>query len=76
MCLLTVRSGTEYAVKGDAIPDVDFDAGESYAGLMPIGGGSDGQLYFWFWPTTNPDQPKEILLWLNGGVCPMALSDG
>ena len=58
----------EFAVNGSAIPEVNFDAGESYAGQLPIGGNSDGKLYFWFWPTTNPDQPKEILIWLNGGV--------
>ncbi|OIW30706.1 alpha/beta-hydrolase, partial [Coniochaeta ligniaria NRRL 30616] len=57
----------EFAVNGSAIPEVNFDAGESYAGQLPIGGNSDGKLYFWFWPTTNPDQPKEILIWLNGG---------
>ncbi|KAL1836850.1 hypothetical protein VTK73DRAFT_4900 [Phialemonium thermophilum] len=58
---------TKFAVQGDAIPDVDFDAGESYAGQLPIGGDSDGQLFFWFWPTTNTDEPQEILIWLNGG---------
>lgn len=67
MCL-TLTLPTEFAVNGSAIPEVDFDAGESYAGQLPIGGSSDGKLYFWFWPTTNPDQPKEILIWLNGGV--------
>ncbi|KAB5559740.1 serine carboxypeptidase [Coniochaeta sp. 2T2.1] len=57
----------KFTVNGSAIPEVNFDAGESYAGQLPIGGDSDGKLYFWFWPTTNPDQPKEILIWLNGG---------
>lgn len=54
---------------GSAIPDVDFDIGESYAGQLPIGGDSDGALYFWFFPSTAKDADKEILLWLNGGVC-------
>ncbi|KAH8907629.1 alpha/beta-hydrolase, partial [Coniochaeta sp. PMI_546] len=62
-----LTSPAEFAVNGSAIPEVHFDAGESYAGQLPIGGQSDGKLYFWFWPTTNPDQPKEIVIWLNGG---------
>ena len=64
----SLTSFLEFAVNGSAIPEVNFDAGESYAGQLPIGGDSDGNLYFWFWPTTTPDQPKEILIWLNGGV--------
>jgi hypothetical protein len=60
----------EYAVNGSAIPDVDFDIGESYAGLMPIdsAAGSDNSLYFWFFPSENPEACDEILIWLNGGV--------
>lgn len=58
----------EFVVDGSGIPDVDFDIGESYAGQLPIGGDSDGELYFWFFPSTADDADKEILLWLNGGV--------
>lgn len=58
----------EYAVNGTGVPYVDFDLGESYAGLMNITDNSDdGQLYFWFFPSTNPAAEKEILIWLNGG---------
>lgn len=58
----------EYVVNGSALPYVDFDIGESYAGLMNISNTSDdGQLYFWFFPSTNPAAEKEILIWLNGG---------
>lgn len=54
---------------GTAIPDVNFDVGESYAGLLPI---SDDptetrELFFWFFPTTNPDAVDDITIWLNGG---------
>jgi carboxypeptidase D len=35
---------------------------------LPIGGDSDGKLYFWFFPSTADNADKEILLWLNGGV--------
>ena len=58
----------DYAVNGSAIPDVDFDVGESYAGLMPISDAKNAsELYFWFFPSTNPSAKNEILIWLNGG---------
>lgn len=61
----------EYSVNGSAIPDVDFDIGESYAGLMPISkeANETSELYFWFFPSSNPSASDEILIWLNGGVC-------
>ena len=58
----------KYVVDGTAIPDVDFDIGESYAGLMPISNATDAaELYFWFFPSSNPKAEKEITIWLNGG---------
>ncbi|KAK3679045.1 hypothetical protein LTR78_001498 [Recurvomyces mirabilis] len=58
----------KYAVNGSAIPDVDFDVGESYAGLMPISNQANtSELYFWFFPSENPMAGDEILIWLNGG---------
>ena len=58
----------KYAVDGSNIPFVDWDAGESYAGLMPISDEPDvSELYFWFWPSHNPEATDEILIWLNGG---------
>lgn len=50
--------------------DVNFDIGESYAGLLPISpasNGSSSSLYFWFFPSANPLAQDEILIWLNGG---------
>lgn len=49
---------------------MDFDVGESYAGLLSITDdpNADEKLFFWFWPSTNPAANKEIVLWLNGGV--------
>ena len=60
---------SEYAVNGSGIPDVDFDIGESYAGLLPISSAKNEsrELYFWFFPSTNPDASDEITIWLNGG---------
>jgi Serine carboxypeptidase len=58
-------------VNGSAIPDVNFDIGESYAGLLPISSKANetSELYFWFVPSENPAACDEILIWLNGGVC-------
>ncbi|QSZ36493.1 hypothetical protein DSL72_006373 [Monilinia vaccinii-corymbosi] len=59
----------KFSVNGAAIPDVDWDVGESYAGLLPISKNPDEerQLYFWFYPSTNEMASDEILIWLNGG---------
>ena len=55
-------------MNGSALPDVDFDIGESYAGLMPISNATDSpEMYFWFFPSENPLAENEILIWLNGG---------
>lgn len=55
-----------------------FDIGESYGGVLPVGSSTNGtfptgntteqQLYFWFFPSENPEATDEILIWLNGGV--------
>nr|OQO17041.1 hypothetical protein B0A51_15064 [Rachicladosporium sp. CCFEE 5018] len=58
---------TKFAVNGSALPDVDFDVGESYAGLMPIGGSNSSEMYFWFVPSANELAGDEIVIWLNGG---------
>ncbi|EMC92156.1 hypothetical protein BAUCODRAFT_115526 [Baudoinia panamericana UAMH 10762] len=59
---------TKFAVNGSAIPDVDFDIGESYAGLLPISSAPNAsELYFWFFPSENALAGDEILIWLNGG---------
>lgn len=59
----------EFAVNGSAIPDVNFDIGESYAGLLPISSklNETRELYFWYFPSTNPLAEDEITIWLNGG---------
>ncbi|KAI6709595.1 hypothetical protein JHW43_007865 [Diplocarpon mali] len=65
----------KYVVNGTAIPEVDFDIGESYAGLMPISSNKNEsrQLYFWFFPSDNPEAQEEILIWLGGGPSCSAL---
>ncbi|KAF2138488.1 uncharacterized protein K452DRAFT_276917 [Aplosporella prunicola CBS 121167] len=60
---------TKFAVDGTAIPEVDFDVGESYAGLLPISDKANetSELYFWYFPSSNPEATDEITIWLNGG---------
>ncbi|KAK1759754.1 carboxypeptidase [Echria macrotheca] len=63
-------NSTKFAVNGTGIPEVDFDVGESYAGNLPIDNNNpENQLFFWFFPSTNPvaQENKEILIWLTGG---------
>ncbi|KAF2260498.1 carboxypeptidase cpdS precursor [Lojkania enalia] len=61
----------KFVVNGSAgaIPEVDFDIGESYAGLLPISDKKNetGELWFWFFPSANPEASDEITIWLNGG---------
>ena len=46
-----------------------FDIGESYAGTLSIDDNPDNEnaLWFWFFPSENPDAGQEITIWLNGG---------
>lgn len=39
-------------MNGSAIPDVDFDVGESYAGLLPVSQAANEtkKLFFWYGP--------------------------
>jgi carboxypeptidase D len=56
---------TEYQV--DSLPDVPFDVGEMYAGLIPIDMKNKSRaLYFVFQPTVGAPV-DEITIWLNGG---------
>jgi carboxypeptidase D len=59
----------EFAVNGSALPEVDFNIGESYSGLLPITSdpSDPNKLFFWFFPSSNPLAEKEITIWLNGG---------
>ncbi len=40
----------EFVVNGTGIPDVPFDIGESYAGLLPISSAANEtrELFFWY----------------------------
>lgn len=55
-----------FSVNGSALPDVDFNIGETYSGLLPVDE-SGKELFFWFAPSQNPAAGDEITIWLNGG---------
>ena len=43
------KNTMKFKVDGTKIPDVDFDIGESYAGMLPISEQKNvSELYFWF----------------------------
>ncbi|KAH8725499.1 Alpha/Beta hydrolase protein [Phaeosphaeriaceae sp. PMI808] len=58
-----------FSVNGTGIPEVPFDVGESYAGLLPISDdpSETRKLFFWFFPSTQSKAPEEVVIWLNGG---------
>ncbi|TID02862.1 putative serine carboxypeptidase [Colletotrichum higginsianum] len=62
---------SKFSVNGTNIPNVAFDAGESYAGLLPVdtsqGANETQELYFWFFPEETPSENKDIVIWLTGG---------
>lgn len=50
-----------------SLPEVDFDIGEMYSGLVPIDESDPSRaLFFVFQPTDGPPV-DEIVIWLNGG---------
>lgn len=57
-------------MNGTSLPDVDFDIGESYSGLLSINEDltAPEKLFFWFFPSSSAAAEKEIVIWLNGGV--------
>lgn len=60
----------KFVVNGTGVPDVDFDLGESYAGLLPISSNANEtrKLYFWFFPGQDASVGKsEIGIWFTGG---------
>ncbi|KAI8271198.1 putative serine carboxypeptidase [Colletotrichum sp. SAR11_239] len=67
----TTLTRPEFTVDGKTLPNVHFDAGESYAGLLPVNSSvaKDAlqELYFWFFPSREPPAEKEIVIWLTGG---------
>jgi len=51
----------------ESLPDIPFDLGEFYSGLIPIDmSNSSRALFFVFQPTVG-EPVDEITIWLNGG---------
>lgn len=50
----------EFVVNGSALPFVDFDIGESYAGYLPNTPSGISSLYFWFFPSSDPNASDEV----------------
>ncbi|KAF9040776.1 Alpha/Beta hydrolase protein [Panaeolus papilionaceus] len=59
----------KFLVNGSTIPDIPFDVGPSYAGLLPISGkiNEERQLFFWFFPPGPTGSTDDLILWTNGG---------
>jgi hypothetical protein len=60
---------TDFYVNGTTIPDVDFDVGPSWAGLLPISNATNEsrQLFFWYFPSQSIEGVNDLIIWLNGG---------
>lgn len=60
---------SQFWVNGSAIPEVDFDVGDSWAGLMPISSAANEtrKLFFWFFPPGPGGSLDDLIFWTNGG---------
>ncbi|KAK7024450.1 hypothetical protein VNI00_016301 [Paramarasmius palmivorus] len=60
---------SEFYVDGTSIPEVDFDVGPSWAGLLPISSDPDEtrKMFFWFFPPGPQGSLDDIIFWTNGG---------
>ena len=58
--ICTYNSLLEFQVNGTHFPQVPFDIGESYAGLLSNKPHGESSLFFWFFPSTNPAAEKEV----------------
>lgn len=53
--------------KVDSLPDVNFDIGEMYSGLIPIDKNNASRALFFMFNPTIGEPVEEITIWLNGG---------
>ncbi|KAF9783688.1 alpha/beta-hydrolase [Thelephora terrestris] len=62
-------AASAFYVDGANIPDVDWDIGPSWAGLLPISGDEKEtrQLFFWFFPPGPTGSEDSLTIWTNGG---------
>ncbi|KAI0820727.1 alpha/beta-hydrolase [Trametes gibbosa] len=60
---------SEFYVDGTSIPDVDWDVGPSWSGLLPISSNPNEtrKLFFWFFPPGPQGSLDDLIFWTNGG---------
>ncbi|KAJ7755173.1 alpha/beta-hydrolase [Mycena metata] len=60
---------SQFYVDGTSIPEVDFDVGPSWSGLMPISADPNEtrKLFFWFFPPGPEGSLDDLIFWTNGG---------
>ncbi|KAJ7165912.1 alpha/beta-hydrolase [Mycena filopes] len=60
---------SQFFVDGTSIPEVDFDVGPSWSGLMPISADPNEtrKLFFWFFPPGPEGSLDDLIFWTNGG---------
>ncbi|KAF7333425.1 Carboxypeptidase [Mycena venus] len=60
---------SQFWVDGTTIPEVDFDVGDSWSGLLPISADPNEtrKLFFWFFPPGPEGSFDDLILWMNGG---------
>lgn len=51
----------------DSLPEVNFDVGEMYSGLMPISESDTSRALFFLFQPTIGKPVDEVTIWLNGG---------
>ena len=51
----------------ESLPDVNYDLGEMYSGLIPIDWSNASRALFFVWQPTIGAQVDEVTIWLNGG---------
>ncbi|KKK15424.1 hypothetical protein P175DRAFT_0484905 [Aspergillus ochraceoroseus IBT 24754] len=59
------KKTTPYLV--ESLPDVSFDVGEMYSGLVPIEKGNDSRALFFVFQPKLGEPVDELTIWLNGG---------
>ncbi|CAK5262124.1 unnamed protein product [Mycena citricolor] len=60
---------SQFYVDGTSIPEVDFDVGPSWSGLLPISSDPNEtrKLFFWFFPPGPEGSLDDLIFWTNGG---------
>ncbi|KDQ52024.1 hypothetical protein JAAARDRAFT_40628 [Jaapia argillacea MUCL 33604] len=60
---------SQFYVDGTTIPEVTWDVGPSWAGLLPISGNANEtrKLFFWFFPPGPQGSLDDLIFWTNGG---------